>query len=254
MGSESPGSMGAGRRCARHGLATAPDGMCALCRSETLPRARSGSTRVLAGVFAGIALLSTGAVAYRAAKSSAPAAISQEPSGDRGSLASDSVATSAKVELSDPTTDSAPPSQATTIPLTEPLPPPAVADLAPSPSAMPSATRPAGARGRPPPSSAELQRALSTTPIVMYTASWCGVCRKAKLFLNANGLHYQEIDADTTPGGWDSVERLTGHRGVPVIVVDGDVSAGLDARGVMRSVARSMERRLGVTGITFDHG
>jgi len=226
--------------------------MCALCRSESLPKARSGSTRVLAGVFAGIVLLSTGAVAYRAAKSSARAAISQEPSGDRVSLASDSVATSTRVELGDPTTDIAPPSQATTIPLAEPSPAAAVADLAPS--AMPSDTGPAGARGRPPPSSAELQRALSTTPIVMYTASWCGVCRKAKLFLNANGLHYQEIDADATPGGWDSVERLTGHRGVPVIVVDGDVSAGLDARSVMRSVARSMERRLGVTGITFDHG
>lgn len=88
----------------------------------------------------------------------------------------------------------------------------------------------------------------------MYTASWCGVCRKAKQFMSVNGLRYQEIDADTTPGGWDTVERLSGHRGVPVIVVDGDVSSGLDRPGVLRSVARSMERRLGVTGITFDQG
>jgi len=47
------------------------------------------------------------------------------------------------------------------------------------------------------------------------------------------------------------VQRLSGSRGVPVIIVDGDLSTGLDAQSVMRSVARSMERRLGVTGISF---
>lgn len=72
--------------------------------------------------------------------------------------------------------------------------------------------------------------------------------------MSVNGLHYQEIDADQTPGGWDTVQRISGQRGVPVIVVDGDVSSGLDPRGVMRSVARSMERRLGVSGIHFDRG
>jgi len=77
------------------------------------------------------------------------------------------------------------------------------------------------------------------------------VCRKAKRFLSSNGLHFQEIDVDAAAGGWDTVQRLSGSRGVPVIIVDGDLSTGLDAQSVMRSVARSMERRLGVTGISF---
>jgi hypothetical protein len=47
------------------------------------------------------------------------------------------------------------------------------------------------------------------------------------------------------------VQSLAGRRAVPVIIVDGRVMLGLDPNDIMRSVARSMERRLGVTGITF---
>jgi glutaredoxin len=85
----------------------------------------------------------------------------------------------------------------------------------------------------------------------MYAASWCSVCRKERQFLADNGLRYQEIDADLTPGGWEKVEQLSGRRAVPVLVVDGEVTAGLAPQRVMRSVARSMEHRLGVTGIVF---
>lgn len=84
----------------------------------------------------------------------------------------------------------------------------------------------------------------------MYSASWCGVCRKAKAFLSANGLQYREIDADETPGGWDKIAALSGQRGVPLIIVDGEMTrAGLSPSEIMRAVSRSVERRLGVKGI-----
>lgn len=86
----------------------------------------------------------------------------------------------------------------------------------------------------------------------MYSASWCGVCRKAKQFLSANRLSYQEIDADDTPGAWDKIAQLTGHRGVPLIIVDGEqMPPGLSPSRVMLAVSHSMERRLGVSGIRF---
>jgi glutaredoxin len=86
----------------------------------------------------------------------------------------------------------------------------------------------------------------------MYGTSWCGVCRQARQFLSVNGLHYQEIDPDRTPGGWDKVAQLTGQRAVPVIIVDGELTgSGLSPKRVLGSVARSIERRLGVTGIRF---
>jgi glutaredoxin len=134
------------------------------------------------------------------------------------------------------------------IPLTAALSPPAAAAMDPAPTAAGSASP---APSRPPPSEAELRAALSATPIVMYATSWCGVCGKARQFLNANGFKYQEIDADQTPGGWDKVQQLGGRRAVPVIVVDGDVSVGLNTDRIMKAAARSMERRLGITGIRF---
>jgi glutaredoxin len=136
-------------------------------------------------------------------------------------------------------------------PLDEPLPAPVVAALdVAKPSAVAASARPL-APARAAPSPAELQAALSATPIVLYSASWCPVCDKAKRFLADNGLRFQEIDADVAPGGWDKVQALTGRRAVPVIVVDGEVNQGLGPQQVMRSVARSMERRLGIDGIAF---
>jgi glutaredoxin len=121
--------------------------------------------------------------------------------------------------------------------LTAPTPPPVAA-----PPAQPVTKQP---------SEAELRAALDATPIVMYGASWCGVCRQARSFFADSGLKYREIDADKAPGGWDEVERLGGRRAVPVIVVDGQVSVGLSPDRIMAAIARSMERRLGVTGIRF---
>lgn len=91
---------------------------------------------------------------------------------------------------------------------------------------------------------------MSATPIVMYSASWCGYCRRAREFFAANNLRYQEIDADKTPGAWEKIEQLTGSRGVPLIIVDGEQTpGGLSPPDIMRAVSHSVERRLGVRGI-----
>jgi glutaredoxin len=257
MGSESPPSLGPGRRCARHGLAAAPDGFCALCRSESLPPPRPYPTWVLGGLLAAIVLVSGVVVAYRAATSLAhAAAIAREPAPSRAAELPAQTPALAVPAAPSPGEAEAVPHQGESIPFDEPVPPPAAPALADTPPPPPAAAAASAAPpplvpSRPPPTAAELQTALTTTPIVMYTASWCGVCRKARQFLSANGLRYQEIDVDESPTGWSKVQQLAGRRAVPVIVVDDKVMLGLDPDGIMRSVARSMERRLGITGITF---
>jgi mycoredoxin len=201
---------------------------------------------------AAIVLVSGGAIAHRAATSLAHAAIAQEPATRAGEQPLP-VAVPAESVAAQPADVEAAAHQGESIPFNEPIPPPAAPALAatsPLPPA-PAATLPPIVPSRPPPTAAELQTALTTTPIVMYSASWCGVCRKAKQFLAENGLRYQEIDVEETPNGWSKVQQLAGRRAVPVIVVDGRVMLGLDPNDIMRSVARSMERRLGVTGIAF---
>ena len=233
-------------------MAAGPDGLCALCRSESLPPPRPYPAWVLGGLLAAIVLVCGGVIAYRAATSMAHAAIVPEPPRGDAALSPKPASTLAATIADEPAVEAT--RQGESIPFNQPIPPPAAPALAATATATapaPAVAIPAVVPSRPPPTANELQTALTTTPIVMYTASWCGVCRKARQFLSENGLRYQEIDVDQTPDGWSKVQRLAGRRAVPVIIVDGRVMLGLDPNDIMRSVARSMERRLGVSGVTF---
>jgi glutaredoxin len=209
---------------------------------------------VLGGLAVAILAVTGGVVAYRAFVGLTHAAIAREPV-----LAPtiEALNTAAPAEPA-PVAAAAPTGQGESIPFNQPLPPPVAPALAAAPSAQAAApsvtsapTAAPVAAARPAPTPAELQAAFSATPIVMYSASWCGVCRNARRFFAENGLRVQEIDVDQTPGAWQKVEQQTGRRAVPLIIVDGYAMAGLSPDGIMRAVASSMERRLGVTGITF---
>ena len=248
--------MGPGRRCARHALAAGPDGLCALCRSESSPPPRPYSTWVLGGLLLTILLVSVTAIAHRAVTGFAKAAgIEREPSASPPVTAAP-MTTRVEAPVAPAAVPTAEVSEhvGDSVPLAEPLPAPVAPALAEAPATPPLASAPATlpAPTRPPPTQAELRAALNATPIVMYAASWCGVCRKARAFFAENGLRYQEIDADATPGSWEKIEHLTGRRAVPVIIVDGELTpSGLSPSNVMRAVSHSMERRLGVSGIRF---
>lgn len=54
--------------------------------------------------------------------------------------------------------------------------------------------------------------------VVMYSASWCGVCRQAKEYFRRKGIHYAEYDIETSDRGRRDFARL-GAKGVPVILV-----------------------------------
>lgn len=222
--------------------------MCALCRSESLPPPRPYPAWVLGGILAATLLVSGGALAYRAFNGLA--APSTTLAAERAAEPPPAEATFAGVPAQAPVESPPSEQQGESVPLTAAVPAPAVAALEPAPAPAPVAPT-ATAPSRPAPTEAELRAALSATPIVMYSTSWCGVCGKARQFLTENGFKFQEIDADTTPGGWDKVKQLGGRKAVPVIVVDGDVSVGLSPDRIFKSAARSMERRLGITGINF---
>jgi glutaredoxin len=251
--------MGLGRRCDRHGLAAGPDGMCALCRSESLPPPRPYASWVLGGLAAAILAVTGGVVAYRAVVGVTHAAIAREPE----RVQTNEPASIPEPAAPAPAATETPPGQGESIPFNQPLPPPVAPAFAAAPSAKPAPPSAASAATaaplapapeRPAPSPSELQAAFTATPIVMYSASWCGVCRNARRFFAENGLRVQEIDVDQTPGAWEKVQQQTGRRAVPLIIVDGYAMAGLSPDGIMRAVASSMERRLGVTGITFKKG
>jgi len=57
--------------------------------------------------------------------------------------------------------------------------------------------------------------------LIVYSAPWCGDCRRAKRFLDKHGIAYEEVDIETTPGAADEVIRQTGKRAIPQFVIDG---------------------------------
>ncbi len=54
--------------------------------------------------------------------------------------------------------------------------------------------------------------------VVMYSAEWCGVCKKAKKYFRENSIPYKDYDIDKSSKGKKDYKKL-GAKGVPVILV-----------------------------------
>ncbi len=54
--------------------------------------------------------------------------------------------------------------------------------------------------------------------VVMFSTTWCGVCKRAKEYFNAKGIAFTEYDVEKSDTGRTEYKRLNG-RGVPIILV-----------------------------------
>lgn len=58
--------------------------------------------------------------------------------------------------------------------------------------------------------------------ITMYTAPWCGDCRRAKQFLAERGVAYREVNVEEDEEASELVIRVNdGKRKIPTLEVDG---------------------------------
>lgn len=64
--------------------------------------------------------------------------------------------------------------------------------------------------------------------IIMYSASWCGVCKAAKKYFNENHIAYTDYDVETSQKGKNDYLKMHGT-GVPIILVDGQRYDGFSA-------------------------
>ncbi len=62
----------------------------------------------------------------------------------------------------------------------------------------------------------------------LYTRPLCGWCIDAKTYLSKRGISYEEVDVGVDRSAYQEMERLSGQRYVPTIVVDGEVLANFD--------------------------
>jgi glutaredoxin 3 len=70
----------------------------------------------------------------------------------------------------------------------------------------------------------------STPQVTIYTSNDCHWCAKAKQYLTRRGVAYIERNAETDETAAQEVMNLTGHRGVPVIVIGDQVIRGFQRR------------------------
>ena len=80
--------------------------------------------------------------------------------------------------------------------------------------------------------------------ITMYSADWCGDCRRSKRLLDQMGVDYTIIDVEADPAASDKVIEINGGmRSIPVIVFkdgthmtepsDNDLKAKLQALNII---------------------
>jgi len=74
--------------------------------------------------------------------------------------------------------------------------------------------------------------------VKLYSRKWCGWCVEAKDYLQTHGISFQEIDVGRNPAADEEMQRLSGQRYVPTIVVDGHVLANFDTGQLEQFLAK----------------
>ncbi|MBI5051149.1 glutaredoxin family protein [Candidatus Micrarchaeota archaeon] len=69
---------------------------------------------------------------------------------------------------------------------------------------------------------------MTTHNVVVYSASWCPWCQKAKEFLTRNKVKFTEKDVDANPEYVAELQKKSKQTGIPVIEIDGNIIIGYD--------------------------
>ena len=112
---------------------------------------------------------------------------------------------------------------------------PATVAAAPSKASPPRAKGPAPAHGKAPDPG-------GGKDLILFSASWCGVCKQARRWLRNKGIPFVEKDVEKDAGASDEMARLARQAGVqpsqltgvPVIWVKGRVLMGFDPNKILR--------------------
>ena len=82
---------------------------------------------------------------------------------------------------------------------------------------------------------------LPQLPVTLYAASWCGVCRKARAFLKAQGIAFTEKDVEKDPGAAREIAEKAARQGidasgVPMFDIGGKIYGGFDEKMLLSAI------------------
>lgn len=68
-----------------------------------------------------------------------------------------------------------------------------------------------------------------TNKVEIYTAAWCGACKKAKQWLHEKHIPFQEYDVEKDGNAALRMQKLGGGGGIPFAVINGSTVEGFSA-------------------------
>lgn len=70
---------------------------------------------------------------------------------------------------------------------------------------------------------------------ILYATDWCGYCKKTRALLKEKNIEYVEYDIEKSEEGAEQHKRL-GGRGVPVLLINGEVIHGYNPGGILEAI------------------
>lgn len=64
--------------------------------------------------------------------------------------------------------------------------------------------------------------------VVIFTTPTCSWCRAAKTYLKQKKIRFKEVDVSRNPSAAKDLERVSGQRGVPVLLIGNRPVVGFD--------------------------
>jgi glutaredoxin len=72
------------------------------------------------------------------------------------------------------------------------------------------------------------EETVAKSDCVVYCRSWCGDCMRAKAWLRANGIDYEEIDIELQPEAAERVREIAGKIVTPTFEIQGECVVNFD--------------------------
>lgn len=72
--------------------------------------------------------------------------------------------------------------------------------------------------------------------VTVYTTPTCPWCHKAKEFLKANKIKFEDKDVSSDESARDEMMEKSGQLGVPVFDIDGEIIIGFDQEAIKKAL------------------
>lgn len=90
----------------------------------------------------------------------------------------------------------------------------------------------------------DAKAALREVRIEMYATAWCGSCRRARAYLDFNGISYTEYDIDRDEEAKRRLSKINPRRSIPTFQVDDIVQIGFSPESLERKLNQAVRARL----------